>query len=59
LNVTSCAFGGEYLETLFITTAGLGIPQDELEKYPYRGGLFKADTGVKGVPAYFYKGSKY
>lgn len=59
LNVTSCAFGGENLETLFITTAGLGIPQDELEKYPYGGGLFKADPGVKGIPAYFYKGSKY
>ena len=59
LNVTSCAFGGENLETLFITTASQGIPQDELEKYPYRGGLFKANPGVKGVPAYFYKGSKY
>ncbi|MCD6566801.1 MAG: SMP-30/gluconolactonase/LRE family protein [Bacteroidales bacterium] len=59
LNVTSCAFGGENLETLFITTASQGIPQDEMEKYPYRGGLFKADPGVKGVPAFFYKGSKY
>lgn len=59
LNVTSCAFGGENLETLFITTASLGIQQDEQEKYPYRGGLFKADPGVKGSPAYFYKGSKY
>ena len=59
LNVTSCAFGGENLETLFITTASLGIPQDKLENYPYRGGLFKAEPGAKGVPAYFYKGSKY
>ena len=59
LNVTSCAFGGENLETLFITTASQGIPQNEIEEYPYRGGLFKADPGVKGIPAYFYKGSKY
>jgi sugar lactone lactonase YvrE len=59
LNVTSCAFGGENLETLFITTASQGIPQVELEKYPYRGGLFKADPGVKGVPAFSYIGSKY
>ncbi|NQU80240.1 MAG: SMP-30/gluconolactonase/LRE family protein [Bacteroidetes bacterium] len=59
LNVTSCAFGGENLETLFITTASLGIPHDKQEKYPYRGGLFKADPGVKGIPAYFYKGKIY
>ena len=59
LNVTSCAFGGENLETLFITTASRGIRQDEIGNYPYRGGLFKADPGIKGVPAYFYKGLKY
>ena len=59
LNVTSCAFGGENLETLFITTAKQGIPQNEIEKYPHRGGLFKADAGIRGAPAFFYKGSKY
>lgn len=59
LNVTSCAFGGDNLETLFITTASQGTPKDGLEKYPNRGGLFKAKPGVKGVPARFYKGVKY
>lgn len=59
LNVTSCAFGGDNLETLFITTASQGTPKNILEKYPNSGGLFKAKPGVKGVPAYFYKGLRY
>jgi len=33
--------------------------EGRIEKYPFRGGLFKADPGVKGVPAYFYNAPKY
>ena len=53
-NVTSCAFGNEDLGTLYITTARQGLNEDELEKYPLSGGLFKVSPGVKGVPAYFF-----
>ncbi len=56
-NVTSCAFGDEDLGTLYITTATQGLQKDEIKKYPLSGGLFKVRPGVKGVPAYFFKGN--
>src|SRR5579862_5220757 len=44
---TSCAFGGENLRTLFITTArGLGVSKDDLG-----GHLFSAELEVSGLPA--------
>lgn len=54
--VTSCAFGDDDLGTLYITTARQDISEEELEKYPHSGGVFKVRPGVKGVPAYFFKG---
>lgn len=42
--ITSCAFGGPDLGTLFITTAC------EDESDPYAGQLFAVDTGAKGLP---------
>lgn len=39
-NVTSCAFGGEELDTLYITTARSGLSTEELDKYPLSGSLF-------------------
>lgn len=52
-NTTSCAFGGENLDTLFITTARNGLSEEELEKYPLSGGIFAARPGVRGVKANF------
>ena len=55
--VTACAFGGERLDQLFITTASCGIPAEELaEGQPNAnaGTLFRIDfsaTDVRGVPA--------
>ncbi len=54
-NVTSCAFGGDNLETLYITTARTSTSDEELEKYPYAGGVFKTNPGVKGIKAFFFK----
>ncbi len=56
-NVTSCAFGGSDLKTLYITTARQGMKEDELAKYPAAGGLFSVPLDVAGVEAFFYKGS--
>ena len=56
-NVTSCAFGGNDLATLYITTATQGLSPKELEDYPLSGALVKVNAGVKGVPAFFYKGN--
>lgn len=49
LNVTSCAFGGKDLETLYITTARSGLTPEQLKKYPQSGDLFSVKPGVRGV----------
>ena len=54
-NVTSCAFGGEHLDTLYITTARNGLDEEKLEQFPLSGGLFSVVPGVKGVQADFCK----
>jgi sugar lactone lactonase YvrE len=54
-NVTSCAFGGDDLGTLYITTARQNTNEKELEKFPHAGGVFKIRPGVKGVEACFFK----
>ncbi|MEO1029982.1 MAG: SMP-30/gluconolactonase/LRE family protein [Bacteroidota bacterium] len=54
-NVTSCAFGGDHLETLYITTAKLDMTDEELKKYPLAGSLFKVKPGVKGVKSNAFK----
>jgi sugar lactone lactonase YvrE/acetyl esterase/lipase len=55
-NVSSCAFGGENLETLYITTARAWVNDARLKEFPLSGGLFAVKPGVKGVPAEYYKG---
>jgi sugar lactone lactonase YvrE len=55
-NVTSCAFGGGKLDQLYITTARSGLGTEQLESEPLAGGLFRADMGVSGVPAFEFAG---
>lgn len=55
-NVSSCAFGGKNLETLYITTARAWVNPEKLIEFPLSGGLFAVKPGVRGVPAEFYKG---
>lgn len=47
-NVTSCCFGGENFETLFITTSKQETSEHELQRYPESGSLFYANPGIKG-----------
>ncbi len=49
--VTSCAFGGENLDELYITSARSGLSEQELWEQPYAGALFRARPGVRGRPA--------
>jgi len=53
-NVTSCAFGDDDLGTLYITTARESTTDEELEKFPHAGGVFKIRPGVKGVIAFYF-----
>lgn len=51
-NVSSCAFGGSTLDTLFITTARVDMSDEELARYPNAGSIFALVPGVKGVKAF-------
>lgn len=53
---TSCVFGGKNLDELFITTARVGLSEEELAEQPHAGGLFRVKMGVKGAPTYAFKG---
>lgn len=53
-NVTSCAFGDDDLGTLYITTARINTADEELQKYPEAGGVFKTTPGIKGVKANYF-----
>lgn len=54
--VTSCAFGGENMDELYITTARNGLSPEELEKEPDAGGVFRIKLDVKGAPSYRFNG---
>jgi sugar lactone lactonase YvrE len=54
--VTSCAFGGPDLKTLYITSAREGMTAEQLAKAPASGGLFVCHPGVAGIPAGVYAG---
>jgi sugar lactone lactonase YvrE len=49
-NVTSCIFGGENLDELYITTAWYLLSEEERKQQPFAGDLFRLCPGVKGLP---------
>jgi sugar lactone lactonase YvrE len=48
--VTSCAFGGTDLTTLYVTTARQKLTAAELDAQPYAGAVFAVDARVRGLP---------
>ncbi|MFI1094221.1 SMP-30/gluconolactonase/LRE family protein [Streptomyces sp. NPDC020917] len=50
--VTACAFGGEQLDELYITTSRAG----EDSPHPAAGAVFRAEPGVRGLPATTFAG---
>ena len=46
---TSCAFGGDDLDTLFVTSARFTMSAEHLGAHPHEGGLFSVRPGVRGV----------
>jgi sugar lactone lactonase YvrE len=53
---TSCVFGGPALDHLFITSASIGLSQEELAGQPAAGGLFMMKPGVSGVADVLFPG---
>jgi sugar lactone lactonase YvrE len=53
-HVISFAFGGNNLNTLFVTTSCWDFSEEDRKKHPLAGDLFVVETGVKGLiePAY-------
>ena len=54
--VTSCAFGGPGLDTLYVTSSGQGLTAEQLGAQPLAGGLFRMRPGVSGLRAQAYAG---
>jgi gluconolactonase len=51
LQVTSVAFGGPQLDELYVTTANIGLTEEQLKKYPESGATFRVTgVGVRGYP---------
>jgi D-xylonolactonase len=46
---TSCAFGGAGLDQLFVSSASIGLSDEEKKSQPQAGGLFVLEPGVTGL----------
>lgn len=57
-NISSCAFGGDDLGTLYVTSARVDMTEEELAAKPNSGAVFAFRPGVKGVKANFFGGVK-
>ncbi|MBA2938380.1 SMP-30/gluconolactonase/LRE family protein [Paenibacillus sp. CGMCC 1.16610] len=56
--VTSCIFGGDELDTLYITSARKGLEDDNAGDQPHAGGIFTVKPGVKGTKTHAF-GTSY
>ncbi len=55
-HVTNCTFGGNKLDTLYITTARENLSDSEVRNYPLSGSIFALKAGVVGLPEPRYAG---
>ncbi len=55
-NVTACWFGGDDLRDLYITTAIGNMTEEELQRYPHAGGLYRCRPGATGLPSVPFAG---
>ena len=53
---TMCAFGGDDLRTLYVTSARQDREPDELARLPQSGGIFAMHVDVPGLPEPHYRG---
>ncbi|MDU0202396.1 SMP-30/gluconolactonase/LRE family protein [Paenibacillus sp. MAH-36] len=52
--VTSCIFGGDELDTLYITSARKGLEDEKAGDQPHAGGIFAVKPGVKGTKTHAF-----
>jgi sugar lactone lactonase YvrE len=55
-NPTSCAFGGDHLDEMYITTACDSLSEEQRSREPYAGGLFRVKLDTIGTLTYRFKG---
>lgn len=55
-NVTSVAFGGPDLSTLFVASARENLTEEQLEQHPSSGAILAVPTRVHGFPANTFSG---
>jgi sugar lactone lactonase YvrE len=55
--VSSCTFGGAHFEDLYITSARIGLTEEQLKDQPLAGSLFVwRNCGYKGLAAFEFEG---
>lgn len=54
---TSCTFGGENLDELFVTSASEGLSAEARSAQPLAGAIFRLRPGVRGIAAATYFGA--
>src|SRR5690606_9364759 len=53
--VTSCTFGGDNLDQIYVTSATTGLTEEQLLAQPLAGSLLVLkDTGFRGLPAFAF-----
>jgi sugar lactone lactonase YvrE len=53
---TSCCFGGEGMDELYVTSAWQGLSPRNRRAEPLAGALFRVRPGVRGIPTAVYNG---
>ena len=54
--ITSCAFGGDNLDDLYITSCRYRMDEQALREQPLAGSLLRVKLGARGIPAFAYAG---
>ena len=55
-NLTSACFGGDQLDTLYVTSAAAGLTDEQKHNNPFEGALIAFKPGVRGVPEFEFAG---
>jgi sugar lactone lactonase YvrE len=55
---SSCTFGGDRLDEMYVTTARQALTAEQCKKEPFAGALFRVKVGVTGCPATAFRTGK-